>query len=281
MRPTTKYLIVNADDFGYFTCVSRGILDLASEGALGATGIMANSTDFDMNVNALAVIDTLDLGVHLNITYGKPLTENMGRLVSQWDGNFPGKYHIVLNVLSGKISIADIKEEWRAQIRRCLDSGIAISFLNSHEHIHMLPPLYRTTQELAQEFAIRHIRYTTAEWCWPPDAGSVVRNIVMQTCNAMNHAPQGRVPVKLLGLKESGEISIKYLEHALSKLSPGKVYELMCHPGYFDPLEIDDPALLSYHNWEHEHKLLGSSKLMDLYQQYNVQLVGYRDLAPG
>ena len=35
-----------------------------------------------------------------------------------------------------------MSREWRAQIERCLDSGLRVSFLNSHEHLHMLPALF-------------------------------------------------------------------------------------------------------------------------------------------
>lgn len=36
-------LIINADDYGYFTCVNRGILAAAKAGAITATGVLANS----------------------------------------------------------------------------------------------------------------------------------------------------------------------------------------------------------------------------------------------
>ena len=35
-------LIVNADDYGYFDCVSKGILESASRGIVTATGVFAN-----------------------------------------------------------------------------------------------------------------------------------------------------------------------------------------------------------------------------------------------
>ena len=39
------HLIINADDYGYFPCISKGILEAASSGAVTATGILANSPD--------------------------------------------------------------------------------------------------------------------------------------------------------------------------------------------------------------------------------------------
>ena len=38
----SKQLIVNADDFGYFPCVSRGIIEAARAGVITATSVLAN-----------------------------------------------------------------------------------------------------------------------------------------------------------------------------------------------------------------------------------------------
>lgn len=278
MESAAKYLIINADDFGYFDCVSRGIMDLASQGVVTATGIMANGSHFDACLETISAVSALDLGVHLNITYGTPLTGRMASLVEQWGGRFPGKYQMGLGILSGRIGICDIEREWRAQIVRCLDSGITLRFLNSHEHIHMLPPLYRMVQRLAREFSIHHVRYTGTEWGLPLGAAAVARNMVMQICNTMITRPREVTAIRLLGLNRSGKLDSGYLHQIFSGLSPGGIYELMCHPGHLDSTEIKDSQLLSYHRWEQELDLLGSPRLPELCQQHDVRLVGYRNL---
>lgn len=65
-----RYLIVNADDYGYFSCVTEGILDGAREGVITASGIMANSPALDKHLGFFAEIETLDAGVHLNLSRG-------------------------------------------------------------------------------------------------------------------------------------------------------------------------------------------------------------------
>jgi len=79
------YLIVNADDYGYFNCVSQGILESASHGIVTATGIFANSAHFAEHVGWLRDNASLDLGVHLNITDQTPLTRNMQIKLSRWN----------------------------------------------------------------------------------------------------------------------------------------------------------------------------------------------------
>jgi predicted glycoside hydrolase/deacetylase ChbG (UPF0249 family) len=67
------HLIINADDYGYFPCISQGILDAVSSGAITATGIMANSPDLKTQLEWLDSVEGLDLGVHLNLTFRRPL----------------------------------------------------------------------------------------------------------------------------------------------------------------------------------------------------------------
>jgi hypothetical protein len=56
------------------------------------------------------------------------------------------------------------------------------------------------------------------------------------------------------------------------------VYELMCHPGHFDPNEIQDPSLPAYHAWEQELCVLRSSEFRELCESCCISLIGFRDL---
>jgi predicted glycoside hydrolase/deacetylase ChbG (UPF0249 family) len=103
--------------------------------------------------------------------------------------------------------------------------------------------------------------------------------MVMTLCNVLNHRPAGPERIQLLGMGQSGRMDAQYIKNIFSRLSAGGVYELMCHPGNFDPLEITDPRLLSYHEWEHEKRLLASPEFEALCDQYHVRLIGYRNLS--
>jgi predicted glycoside hydrolase/deacetylase ChbG (UPF0249 family) len=53
----------------------------------------------------------------------------------------------------------------------------------------------------------------------------------------------------------------------------------MCHPGHYDAAEIEDPRLLSYHDWEQELAVLTSDDTRALFANGGVRCVGYRDLS--
>lgn len=268
-------LIVNADDYGYFPCVSRGILEAVGSGKLTATGILSNGPDLNVQLGWLTTVAGLDIGVHLNLTHGLPLTGGMAEKLFSWNGRFPDAYSMSLMILRGRIGIDEVRAEWRAQIEAC--QGRKLTFLNSHEHIHMLPVLFQLTLELAQEYRIPYVRLTRAEWLLPLGFSAMVRNGLMQIMAAIN---QYRFTIQtpvLLGLSQSGKLDIEYLTKLFSRLEPGKTYELMCHPGHFNPSEITDPKLAAYHDWEKELALLHSPKLQELYGKFGVSLGYYQN----
>jgi predicted glycoside hydrolase/deacetylase ChbG (UPF0249 family) len=277
-RTRPARLIVNADDYGYYDCVSRGILQSARHGIVTATGILATGTRFDEHIAWLDEHDTLDVGLHLNLTDREPLTQDMRKRLARWQGRFPPKFAGALAVMSGALPVPDVRVEWRAQIERCLDKDLPIRFINSHEHIHMLPPLFRLAGELAREYGIAHVRLPTSEWLrnWQP--GAFVRDTVMKGLAVLNRSRLDRPAPAFLGMAHSGRLSLAALRDLLPRLKPGGVYELMCHPGLRVDAEIDNPRLFGYHDWEGELDALTHPEARALLDRHQIRLIGYRDL---
>lgn len=272
------YLIVNADDYGYFDCVSKGILKAATHGIVTATGVFANATHFAEHAARLRDCDALDMGVHLNLTEGLPLTTELRSSLSRWSGRFPGKFAMAAAILFGAIKTDNVSREWRAQIERSLDSGLRVSFLNSHEHMHMLPPLFPVVKMLAKEFDIPHLRFPVSQRGVGSSNGSLFRGAVMRGLETINRRRADTPTAHFLGMETSGKLDLRYLERSLSRLGAGEVYELMCHPGEFDAQEVSDTRLLRYHDWAGELSTLTSPAARELLHRHEVRLIGYRHL---
>ncbi len=266
-------LIINADDYSYYPCVSEGILEAAKSGAITATGILANSPDLTTQLEWLKSFENLDLGVHLNLTSRHPLTAPITDKLSAWDGCFPSTYIMSCLLLTKKITLQDIRLEWSAQIEAC--QGHKLVFLNSHEHIHMLPLLFPLTLELAHAYNIPNVRLTQADWVSPFNHSTLIRNTLIQSMYAFNQSRIKQVTPLFLGLSRSGKLDYDYLTRIFRRLKPEYRYELMCHPGHLDPTQISDPKLLCYHDWTSELELLQNPNVHDLYQQFNIRLSRY------
>jgi len=69
----TRRLIVNADDFGLTPGVSAGILDAHRHGIVTSTTVLVTA-DIDGEQLARARDSGIGMGIHVNLTLGKPLT---------------------------------------------------------------------------------------------------------------------------------------------------------------------------------------------------------------
>jgi predicted glycoside hydrolase/deacetylase ChbG (UPF0249 family) len=275
----TRYLIVSADDFGYFRCVSQGILDSHLRGVVTATAIFGNAPNLEQLRADIVAAPDLDMGVHLNLTFGEPLSGSLRSRLSRSEGQFPSKFHLIGMLFARKITPADIELEWTLQIERCVQHGMRPCFLNSHEHVHMLPGLAAVAGRVAERFQIEHIRISCPDPIRLGKPSALLRDVGLQLLTpGAERIIGGNERITFLGTAVSGRLSFEYLKKRLPLLAPGRVYELMCHPGYYDPKEILDDRLLAYHDWERELAVLTSTETCQLLQACNIRLIGYRHL---
>ena len=119
-----KRLIVNADDYGLSEGVCLGILKAHRDGILTSTTCMMNMENIEKYLEMTKDYPNLGLGVHLNITVGKPLTN-----VSFVDekGNFKSRDTYTNreeeDKYSYKASLEEIKEnDYNLNIPRYVDT---------------------------------------------------------------------------------------------------------------------------------------------------------------
>jgi predicted glycoside hydrolase/deacetylase ChbG (UPF0249 family) len=264
------YLIVNADDFGYSFAVSRGIIRAIQAGAVTATAVLANAPRLAEQLELLFdSAPEVDLGVHLNLTFGRPLSGNL---------EFPRRNALVAMVATRRIPLAAIEGEWRRQIERCLESGVRPQFLNSHEHVHMLPSLYGLVHRLADAYRIRHVRRVAPDEVALKPLAALFRVSVLGLLARTNRKAGAKPAPRLLGLAQSGRLNSGYFRRRFPALKKGSCYELMCHPGYSDPQEIPEPHIQRYHDWETELHALIDPSFQELCARHGISLIGYRQL---
>src|SRR5207247_5222708 len=68
-----RALIVNADEFGLTEHVNYGIVEAHQHGAVTSTTMLANMWAFEHAAGLARAHPTLAVGVHLNLTHGRPV----------------------------------------------------------------------------------------------------------------------------------------------------------------------------------------------------------------
>lgn len=273
--PSATRLVINADDFGYSPQINRGILHCAARGRVTATGVMANSALTAQDFGDLRGAG-LSLGVHLNLSHGAPLSSSMRAL---FGSRFPSKFAMTARIAAGVVRETAVEAELEAQIEQCRRHGLSLTFLNSHEHLHMLPSVARVVSRLARKFEIPFIRVTQTDPLRSFKPGALFRDAAISLSGALSARcwPAQR-KLRFLGLSRSGALTTDYLERLLSQVPRGSLCELMCHPGFNAAEELADSSLSAYHRWEGELDALCGEELARVLSEHDVELVKYEDL---
>ena len=76
-------LIINSDDFGYSRAINHAIIDTHQEGILTSTTLMTNTPGFEHAIKLAKENPKLGVGVHLVLTFLKPLSQDVPSLVDE------------------------------------------------------------------------------------------------------------------------------------------------------------------------------------------------------
>ncbi len=130
--------ILNADDYGISTGVSRSIRELAAAGRLSATSAMTNMPAWSGEAAALRPLrERIAVGLHVNLTAGAPLAD-LPRFAPA--GRFPGLPELLKGSLLGRLD----RRELEIEIERQFDAfetwfGHPPDHVDGHQHAHALP----------------------------------------------------------------------------------------------------------------------------------------------
>lgn len=241
-----KQLIVNADDLGWSDGVNRGILEAHRRGMVTSTSLLANGETFAVAVRLLQEAPHLGVGVHLNLSDGPPVLPRweVASLVNPEGRFYGGPGGLLLRLLRGRVRLREAEREWDAQIEKVKRAGIAVTHLDGHKHVHMLPGLFDVALRLARRHGIRAMR-VSIERCGA--AAAPVRTLrawkqrlqgralALLALDAADRARRAGVvsPEFFCGLTDTGLLTRDALAAILKNLPEGAT-ELMCHPGYAD-----------------------------------------------
>jgi len=244
-----KYLIPNADDFGFTHDVNEGIVHAHRHGILTATTLMATGNAFEHAVQLARDNPELDVGVHL-VLVGAP--------------GFPA----TLARLTGAVALHQIKiyDQLARQVRKVLDAGLHPTHLDTHKHTHLLPPVLDAVARIAQEFRIPWVRKLVPMRI-PLFRQRQHRVLAKHGCRTTDH---------FAGFEITGRYGPSELAALIANLPDG-LTEFMCHPGFCTDELRASPTRLK-ESRRRELDALTSPEVRAALQNSTVTLVRYRDL---
>ena len=166
-----RKFILNADDFGASKATNKAVLESYEFGILKSVSLLPNGKAFEEAVNeVLPKCPNLGVGVHLNLTEGIAQCLDTDTLIDE-KGFFKNSYWALLLKAYNprdKLFLEDVEREFRRQIEKVM-SKIKVSHIDSHAHIHSIPPIFEIVCKLAQEYGIKQVRTHFEKFYFAPD----------------------------------------------------------------------------------------------------------------
>lgn len=153
-------LIVNADDFGRSAEINRAVIRAHREGILTSASLMIAGPAAREAIELARENPSLAVGLHLTVVDGPPALPP-GRIPHLVDaaGRFPNApVRLGLRYAFHKVARRELANEISAQFDRFMASGLALSHVDGHQHLHLHPAVFDLMLPLATKCGAGRIR---------------------------------------------------------------------------------------------------------------------------
>ena len=287
-----KRLVVNADDFGMAGSINEGILEAHRRGIVTSTTLLANGSAFEAAVAMARSAPKLGVGVHLNLTQGAPVADP-AQVSSLLNGH--GEFArppaaLLRGVVSGSVRLNEVERELSAQIDKVRAAGIAITHLDGHKHVHMLPRVFPAVLRLAEQYGIPGVRRASERpgGMWrllgrKKSVGVVKQSVKSRALELMTRNSRSLLrqaglhfPMHFYGITQTGFLDQRELAELLRRIPEG-TSELMCHPGCADR-DMDPKLTRLRAERQCELDALTRPETLELVSRLGIELIDYRGL---
>lgn len=158
--PTPCDYRLNADDFGRSSEVNRAVIRAFREGALASASLMATGDAFDEAVELAAANEGLQVGIHLVTVMGRAvLPHRQLPHITDLQGRFADNPATAgLRYFFSRTARRELFRELEAQFEKLQATGLNVSHVDSHLHMHVHPVIFQMSLSLARRYGVGHMR---------------------------------------------------------------------------------------------------------------------------
>lgn len=235
-------LIINADDFGLSQSINDGIIKGIEYGCITSTTLMANMPFARMAVEKALKHNISCIGLHINMTVGKPIIEN-NNLVDE-NGYFLSQKSQLEN---DKLTYKDAYNEIIAQIEKVNEYSngkLKIDHIDSHHLLMYKDNIKKAVEDISKklEIPVRNENNIKAKCPNISSMDFTIENVKLDSLE------------KLIYTYKNKDIT----------------FELIVHPGFIDEYT---KMVTSYLNREEELNVLMQAKNNGLFK--DIKLISY------
>ena len=160
-----KYVVINGDDFGESSPVNQAIITAHQQGVLTSTSLMVTGDKAPEAIELAKENPQLGVGLHLVLCCGKSALspEQIPHLVDE-HGYFNDDPAIAgLRYQFIPQARQELREEIKTQLELFRQTGLRLSHLDGHLHLHTHPVVLEIIKEFADEYGVKIIRLPDEE----------------------------------------------------------------------------------------------------------------------
>lgn len=146
-----------ADDFGYNDCCCQAILSAIRKHTVSAVSVLVNppflvkTQHYAEQFIQASKKHTISIGIHLNLTEGKPSCNGEISLKSiAPKGVFDPLFYLLLRCFLSKIAYTEVLLEFQNQVETFTRIFGTPAFFNSHQHIHLFPVFSKALKTISE-----------------------------------------------------------------------------------------------------------------------------------
>ena len=282
--PVLRYIIINADDFGRHAEINRAVEEGIEHGCLRSATVMPGGAAFAGAIDIARHHEALGLGVHFTLVDGNPILppEEIPSLVGAEGDFLPDHTALLKRYLRGGVNLEEVRRELAAQLQKVEATGIPISHVDSHQHMHTLPGIIDIVLDLASRAGIRAVRtprtplFAGAFGGFGQLVGRLGLSTLARLAACKAHRRGLLTPDNFAGIVAGEAVSEGELLHLIAHLPQGTT-EVMMHPGTKNDVLQEDSGW--QHDFESELAAILSPRVGEALRKAEVEPVNFRHLS--
>lgn len=156
-------LVINADDLGKDENINNAIMLAFDRGLIDRTTLMTNMPAAAEGMKTASDKGLADkVGIHINLTSGKPLTEDISKdpLMCGNNGEFNGNFarNMRTRFFFPKKTRRNVEKELRAQLDKYAELGGTLWHVDSHHHVHTDPSVWLVLRKVFADYPVTSVR---------------------------------------------------------------------------------------------------------------------------
>ena len=255
-------VILNADDFGRSRQINAAIIRAHQEGVLTSASLMMAGDAVDDAVTLARQNPGLAVGLHIVVTNGRSVLppEQIPHLVNNQGFFLNDPVSAGIKYFASQRLHDELTLELEAQFDCFAETGLPLSHVDGHQHMHVHPTVFNRVVNLADQYGARGIRlpYDDLRLALRYDHSqiviksvwAIVFGLLTRWCLKQLQGHNLSVADRVYGLMQSGRMQEPYVVGLLRQLNV-EAAEIYFHPASlslgeaFGPNPEDLTSLLS------------------------------------